>query len=116
MVMEDSAEASTALRAISARSSADCSPSRSRGERPGTVGLAYTKRRWAGEEPARCRECGDEYAPATQVADLRRVLPEVGFDYDIPPEQGGGSYQEICPRCRRRLLALAQSARVRGFG
>lgn len=85
-------------------------------QRPGTVGLAYTKRRWAGEEPARCRECGDEYAPATQVADLRRVLPEVGFDYDIPPEQGGGSYQEICPRCRRRLLALAQSARVRGFG
>ena len=53
---------------------------------------------------------------ATQVADLRRVLPEVGFDYDVPAGGGGGSYQETCPRCRRRLVALAQPARVRGFG
>jgi hypothetical protein len=85
-------------------------------QRPGTVGLAYTKHRWAAEEPAHCRECGDAFAPATQVADLRRVLPEVGFDYDVPAGDGGGSYQETCPRCRRRLVALAQSARVRGFG
>jgi hypothetical protein len=53
------------------------------------------------------------------------VLPEVGFDYDIARAQdhdigrgddGGGSYQEVCARCRRRLVALAQSVRVGGFG
>ena len=115
-------------------------------QRPGTVGLAYTRGRWDDEPPALCRECGEPYAPATQVHDLRAVLPEVGFDYDIGPApaparfgadgadvpdgnregglggdgdgQGGGhgSYQEVCPRCRRRLVALAQSVRVGGFG
>jgi hypothetical protein len=94
-------------------------------QRPGTVGLAYTRARWAGEPPARCRECGEPYAAATQVRDLRAVLPEVGFDYDIARAQdhdigrgddGGGSYQEVCARCRRRLVALAQSVRVGGFG
>ncbi len=85
-------------------------------QRPGTVGLAYTKRDWATGDAARCRECGDGFAAATQVADLRRVLPELGFDYDVPEDRGGGSYQETCPRCRRRLVAQAQSASVQGFG
>ena len=85
-------------------------------QRPGTVGFAYTRTAWDREPAARCRECGEPYAAATQVADLRRVLPEVGFDYDVPEAHGGGSYQETCPPCRRRLVALAQSARVRGFG
>jgi hypothetical protein len=86
-------------------------------QRPGTVGLAYTRARWADEPQALCRECGEPYAPATQVHDLRAVLPEVGFDYDIgAAEASEGSYQEVCPRCRRRLVALAQSVRVGGFG
>lgn len=85
-------------------------------QRPGTVGLAYAQARWADEPPARCDECGEPYAPATQVADLRAVLPAVGFDYEVDPARGGGNYQEVCPRCRRRLVALAQSQRVGGFG
>jgi hypothetical protein len=85
-------------------------------QRPSTVGLAYTRARWEGEPAAQCRECGEEFAPATQMRDLMAVLPEVGFDYDVDPVHGGGNYQEICPRCRRRLVALAQSVRVGGFG
>lgn len=85
-------------------------------QRPATVGLAYTRARWDDEPQAHCRECGEPYAAATQVHDLRRVLPDVGFDYDIDEGRGGGSYQEVCPRCRRRLIALAQSVRVGGFG
>jgi len=77
-------------------------------QRPGTVGLAYTKAAWAHEDQAICAECGQPYAAATQVADLRATLPAVGFDY--------GDYQTICPPCRRHLVALAQSARVGGFG
>ena len=41
------------------------------------------------------------------------VLPQVGFDYAI---DGGGNYQDTCPRCRRAEVTLAQSARVGGFG
>ncbi len=88
-------------------------------QRPATVGLAYTRARWHDEPPAVCGECGEAFAPASQVRDLRAVLPEVGFDYDVGTgdgRPGDRSYQEVCPRCRRRLVALAQSARVGGFG
>jgi nitrate reductase gamma subunit len=82
-------------------------------QRPGNLGVAYYKR--VNDEGAqiRCRRCGDAFASAQQVADLEAVLPQVGFDYTIA---GGGNYQETCPRCRRAQVALAQSARVGGFG
>jgi hypothetical protein len=82
-------------------------------QRPGNLGVAYYKRANADGPAAVCRVCGEEYASAQQVADLEAVLPEVGFDYSI---DGGGSYQQTCPRCRRSSVALAQSARVGGFG
>jgi hypothetical protein len=82
-------------------------------QRPGNLGVAYYKR--ANEEgpSAVCRRCGAEFASAQQVADLQAVLPKVGFDYAI---DGGGSYQDTCPACRRASVALAQSDRVGGFG
>ena len=82
-------------------------------QRPGNLGVAYYKR--ANEEgpAAICTRCSGEFASAQQVADLRAVLPEVGFDYDTA---AGGSYQDTCPGCRRRSVALAQSIRVGGFG
>jgi hypothetical protein len=49
MVMEDSAEASTALRAVSARSSADCSTA----ERPAAVGPGAAHYRIAGSTSRR---------------------------------------------------------------
>jgi hypothetical protein len=42
------------------------------------------------------------------MTDLKAVLPQIGFDYSTPD---GGSYQDVCPRCRRRLVAFAQAAR-----
>ena len=82
-------------------------------QRPGNLGVAYYKRANADGPAAVCRVCGEDYASAQQVADLEAVLPEVGFDYSI---EGGASYQQTCPRCRRTSVALAQSARVGGFG
>jgi hypothetical protein len=83
-------------------------------QRPGNLGVAYYKR--ADTPRARCTECGDEWASQRQVDDLKAVLPQVGFDYSIPEGAGGTSYQDVCPRCRRRLVTLAQSRRVGGFG
>jgi hypothetical protein len=82
-------------------------------QRPGNLGVAYYKRANAEGLAARCRRCGKVFASAQQVADLQTVLPEVGFDYGI---DGGGNYQDTCPACRRASVALAQSARVGGFG
>jgi hypothetical protein len=83
-------------------------------QRPASLGVEYYKRANIDGPPAECRRCGDEFASAQQVADLKAILPQLGFDYDTP--DGGGSYQDTCPRCRRAAVALAQSARVGGFG
>jgi nitrate reductase gamma subunit len=82
-------------------------------QRPANLGVAYYKRANAEGPGAVCRRCGDEFASAQQVADLELVLPQLGFDYGAAD---GGNYQDTCPRCRRASVALAQSARVGGFG
>ncbi|HEY5888565.1 MAG TPA: hypothetical protein VIT24_12595 [Acidimicrobiales bacterium] len=82
-------------------------------QRPGNLGVAYYRQADADGPSASCRRCGEAFAGAQQVADLQAVLPQVGFDYAI---DGGGSYQDTCPRCRRAGVTLAQSARVGGFG
>ena len=82
-------------------------------QRPGNLGVAYYKRANAEGPSAVCRRCGEAFASAQQVADLKDVLPRVGFDYGTDDD---GSYQDTCPRCRRAQVTLAQSARVGGFG
>ena len=82
-------------------------------QRPANVGVAFYKRAGALGPQQRCTECGAPYASTLQVTDLKDVLPQVGFDYSLP---GGGNYQDVCPTCRRRLVTLAQSQRVGGFG
>ncbi|MPZ53852.1 MAG: MFS transporter [Acidimicrobiia bacterium] len=82
-------------------------------QRPANLGVAYYKK--AGEEsgPQICSRCGDGFASKLQMDDLKDVLPQMGFDYST---SDGGSYQDVCPRCRRVLIGLAQSERVGGFG
>ncbi len=82
-------------------------------QRPGNLGVAYYKRANAEGELALCSRCGEPFTSAQQIADIKEVLPQVGFDYSIA---GGGNYQDTCPRCRRANFTLAQSARVGGFG
>jgi hypothetical protein len=82
-------------------------------QRPANLGIQFYRAAGARGPQQRCAECGREFASALQVADLKDVLPEVGFDYTLP---AGGHYQDVCPPCRRRLVTLAQVARVGGFG
>ena len=82
-------------------------------QRPGNLGVAYYKAANDEGPPAVCRRCGEGFASAQQIADLQAVLPAVGLDYTI---DGGGNYQDMCPRCRRAGVTLAQSVRVGGFG
>ena len=82
-------------------------------QRPANLGVHFYRDAGARGTQQRCSRCGGEFASAVQVADLKEVLPQVGFDYDRPD---GGSWQDVCPRCRRGRVALAQTARVGGFG
>jgi hypothetical protein len=57
---------------------------------------------------ARCRGCGDDYASAMHIHDLKLVLEQLGFDYRFATPEGEAHYQDVCPACRRRALALRQ--------
>jgi hypothetical protein len=78
-------------------------------QRPANLGVAFYKREGAEGPDQLCVECGEGYASQLQIADLKAVLPQVGFDYTTTD---GGHYQDICPRCRRRLVGLAQGVRL----
>ncbi len=83
-------------------------------QRPANLGVAYYKREGANGPQQVCTRCGDPFASQLQMGDLKDVLPQVGFDYSLPNSER--SYQDHCPTCRRKLVALAQSRAVGGFG
>jgi hypothetical protein len=83
-------------------------------QRPANVGVAYYKREGSLGEQQPCARCGEPFASALQMRDLKIVLPQVGFDYTLATSDG--NYQDHCPHCRRALVALAQSRAVGGFG
>lgn len=66
----------------------------------------------AAENRAYCQRCGDDFASADQIADLKMVEAQLGFSY----AKDGMHYQDVCPKCRRANLVLAQGARWRQSG
>jgi hypothetical protein len=82
-------------------------------QRPANLGVHFYRQAGERGEQKPCRRCGEGFASAMHVADLKDILPQVGFDYD---DGDGGSWQDTCPACRRQQVTLAQTARVGGFG
>lgn len=76
-------------------------------QRPAQLGVAFYKR--AGEDgaPARCERCGEPFASRLHVDDLKQVEAALGVRYGLAD---GGHYQDLCPACRRKTLAIAQGA------
>ncbi len=82
-------------------------------QRPANLGVHFYKQAGADGAQQRCRACEQPFASQLQMSDVKDVLPQMGFDYR---DGDGGNWQDTCPACRRRLVTLAQSARVEGFG
>jgi len=74
--------------------------------------VALYKRAGEGGPRAHCLRCGEDFASEMHVSDLKLVLDQLGFDYRFARPQGEIHYQDICPTCRRRLLALNQGRAV----
>lgn len=87
-------------------------------QRPANLGVHFYRREAETGAAQTCRSCGEGFASQLQMNDLKLVLPQVGFDYsiDATADVPGGNWQDICPRCRRRNVALTQTRRVDGFG
>jgi len=75
-------------------------------QRPAQIGVSFYKDAGTRAEQARCGRCHQQYASAMLVRDLKTVVRELGFSYEM---DGAAHYQDICPRCRRALFGLAQS-------
>ena len=75
-----------------------------------TCSLCVSLYKKAGTDGARahCRRCGEDFASQMHVDDLKTVLDQLGFNYRFATAKGEVHYQDICPACRRRLLALNQ--------
>jgi hypothetical protein len=76
-------------------------------QRPAQLGVSFYKREGAGGEQARCLRCGEPFGSRLHVDDLKRVEAALGVRYEL---SDGSHYQDVCPGCRRRNLALLQDA------
>ena len=75
-------------------------------QRPAQLGVKLYQAAGAAGEPAKCKRCGEAYASRMHIDDLKRVLPQLGFDYRM--DGTGATWQELCPACKRNSLSLAQ--------
>jgi hypothetical protein len=76
-------------------------------QRPAQLGVGFYEDEGRRGAQAACRRCGLPYASAAMVGDLKTVEHELGFRYELG---GTAHYQDVCPKCRRALIGLAQGA------
>jgi hypothetical protein len=81
-------------------------------QRPAQFGINAYRRLGAESGAAACRRCGEPYATRLHVADLKRVEAALGIRYELTD---GAHYQDVCPSCRRKTLALMQDALWRDY-
>ena len=82
-------------------------------QRPANMGVYFYKAAGENGERAFCHRCGDDYASAMHVKDLKLVLTQLGMDYSF---DDGTHYQDVCPVCRRKMMAVNQLQSIGGPG
>ncbi len=75
-------------------------------QRPAQLGVKFYQAAGETGEPALCNRCGERFASRMHIEDLKRVLPQVGFNYQMKGTDA--TWQELCPACKRKSLSLAQ--------
>ncbi len=81
-------------------------------QRTCSLSVSLYKKAGQGGPRALCRGCGQDFASQMHVDDLKTVLDRLGFNYRFATARGRVHYQDICPACRRRLLALNQGRSI----
>jgi MFS transporter, NNP family, nitrate/nitrite transporter len=75
-------------------------------QRPAQLGVKFYQRAGESDAGALCARCGQRFASQIHIDDLKRVLPQLGFDYRIAGP--AGTWQELCPACKRITLSCTQ--------
>jgi len=93
-------------------------------ERPATVGIELYWRTGEDSEPAVCPCCGERFAPARFIQDLKRTAYDIGQNYAVAADgvapDGATTdrdeatrpnwWQDFCPDCKRILRSEANLA------
>ncbi len=82
-------------------------------QRPAQLGVDFYKKAGAEGEQASCVRCGQRYGSRMQMEDLKAVQAALGIRYQMAD---GVHYQDVCPACRRKNLALAQDGLWKSLG
>lgn len=72
-------------------------------QRPAQLSIKFYKEAGAREGQAHCARCDAPFASKLHVSDLKDVEAALGIRYGTTE----GHYQDVCPSCRRKMLALA---------
>jgi nitrate/nitrite transporter NarK len=75
-------------------------------QRPAQLGVKLYQDAGLEDPGAYCARCGERFASRMHIDDLRAILPQLGFDYATPGPSG--HWQQLCPACKRKTLAVAQ--------
>jgi hypothetical protein len=75
-------------------------------QRPAQLGVKLYQEEGELGEAALCARCGERFASRMHVDDLKQTLPQLGFDHRL--EESGGNWQDVCPPCKRKILAMTQ--------
>jgi NNP family nitrate/nitrite transporter-like MFS transporter len=75
-------------------------------QRPAQLGVQLYRSAGDRDDGAHCARCNQRFASRMQIDDLNRILPQLGFDYRIAGP--AGTWQGLCPACKRITLATAQ--------
>jgi hypothetical protein len=85
-------------------------------QRPAQLGVAFYREAGVKGEAARCARCGEPFASRMHVDDLKQVEDELGIRFGTlrttadTTAHTSAHYQDVCPTCRRKNLALTQDA------
>jgi len=74
-------------------------------QRPAQLGIDFYKQEGEAGSQAKCNRCGLPFASQMHIDDLKSIQAALGIQYQLAD---GTHYQDICPACRRKNLALTQ--------
>ena len=63
-------------------------------------------------KPALCIRCKEPFTSAMQQEDVKRVLYDLGFQFQV--DRNEPSMQDLCPLCRRHMLMVTQHNKLKG--
>jgi hypothetical protein len=82
-------------------------------QRPAQLGVDFYKKAGAEGEQAMCLRCGQPYGSRMQMEDLKAVQAALDIRYQMAD---GTHYQDVCPACRRKNIALTQDGLWKTLG